>query len=1677
MKQLHHPLDVRTFSLGANYDINKEFLTGEKGTYIDACNMRPTDMSGDNGALKKIKGEVLYYDRDTGLTPCAAEQGVVALATNHYCIGTIEVNDNIVEFWAYRPLSDEDSIDIPSKYPAIKINGAIVAQSENLPFRYDFPLQMDKNEACVGGEIYVTDNNSAPLFFNVGDMMTNAGLFDEEDCTDKYYSAFNPEENSINIKNTINAPRFNAIHTSNSLNGTVAVNSGNGLEVGTYAYAVRFLDETGNRTEISEFTPTIPVYRSVSSRTRIHPWCYTFGGDTGTVSTFGLSLLIRGNSTNGFTKCEVIRASWNSGGAIALNAPPSPEVVMIFDLEPDTIKDYLVLDRSMDNIEGVGEEEATLVTTAVNRAKAVRFFDNTLYFMNVGVAGKDVDSTIGDNTTEPQQVEAYPCMEHMFKAAHNDPYQFAYSKSYMNNERYAFGIVYRDANGSKTFTQQLKFDQGDGVQDYFEFPTRREALSQKSIDVSYTGASYACTNENNIGWTHDTYALTSTRKRSEFCYFIQYLEDGSKCANLLYGNNANNKATAWQQCETLSSTYFSSSVLCNRFRTRNVYGVLSPRFLGDSDLADSSKGHFWSPIQSAWLGSNEKTNNTPDYGNTGWDMFSPNYYSMGLAIDKINSPDWATSFSIVRSEPALRVQASGICFYDLTPSYKAKLGTYKTLDTVIFYSADLDINKGILSSLGTELENSANGEYELHLEAPVGFNTEIYDADKSFNEHRGFDMLTVAWMQRDQRLSGTSWYLPSDYSTEPIVDDDYRYVAFGRWRNATEGSVWNGTKIFPIISVSLKQGSGTLAGERGGHHWVIQVRRNTIYNTTNVLAEYFSSEQVKEFHEPLYMASIVKVGQEPESGQNSNFITTGHIQQLKSNVYLSKGSPFETKLVDERWEDCISDIVHNNDGDYTQGSLISGESNLYYKYRRFTYQTLDGSTSERPWVDATLFSNSLIESILTGISQNGYYDIETIEGGSEVKRIYGIYSHKWSGQYYYNQIPTLVFSDTWLLDRGINLNGYVSSSYIPVSGSTISVRYDNRIPIRIFGGDTFHSEAIFPIADLRYTNDGKPYGGKGGVNDFRLSAGMPYHKYRLNERNVIVNNTTGLNNIQDNNIVNHRKDGKPSMIRQWMLMYISSSRTPLQSQYMNQGAREDINQFYPLVHHRPRPHKWKHDKIGEQNNVSESYYEDLGQEDLWWDWGGFRFLSVVNFDYAAVNTFHGYVTKPQTFEEETEFCTRIIWSEKKPVNIQDSPNVRTFPALNFFDISDDTGEIKYAYDTEGSKGSNLYAITDGGVCMLLTNKKILHEVSGDQLGTIGSESLGVLKQMWLTKHTGMPDEMWRSAAESPLALYWANRDSVFKLFNDSVLDIGRQKYHAKLNPSLSTIEEGYDTILTATYNKFHNEYWLNLKCLNNPLADYLSGIVSENYIPTKPYIITDIENNGGRVFPTEDTGYKGHIGIYDGANLIINAIDPVYLNLGNFNTGYGLSKTNTFKLCASSDSSPITIIDPVQFNREYIIEPSTCKCFEGRLLKPTAEERELLNPNIAKIPKEILWEVGTTATPHESQKGKSCKVTGVLSSTNLDPINSALYPNDSQDYSINWSISNSSNQYNITASADGKSATCFPPEGVLVIFKVEIYTDVNAAPAYTIYSQHSGCKPNISIEGKTAPTLKPFGGG
>lgn len=1526
MKQQHHPYDIKLFSKGANYDINKEFLSGDQGSYIDACNFRPSDMSGDNSAAKKIKGETLFYSADDSLPPCADAIGAVDMTSDHICIGALEVNNKIIEFWAYEPKFDGDVIDSQFKYPVIKINGVIVAQSEKIPFTYNNVLQLDKNEACVGGEVYVTDNVYPPMFFNVEDMENNAGINDISDCTTKYFASFDPELYKISISTTINAPRFLEYLTTNA-GSYDASNAGNGLDVGTYAYAVRFVDSEGNRTEISEFTPTIPAYKNISDKTGIHPFAYTYGSDTGQTTTLGFSLSIRGNQTKGFASCEVIRVSWNAGDPTLLDIKPAAFVVARFDLEEDSIRNYTVLDRSMDILEAVSDEEATLIQTNISRAKAVRFFNNRLYLMNVSVEGRDIDvDTVG--TGADNLVNAYPVMSHMFLAGHNDPWQYAYRKQYMNIERYGYGAVFRDSNGSRTFTTPLKFDQGAGVKDFFEFPSKREAMSDESKNLSFTGAQYGTNNDNNIGYTYDCYANLLRETRSSRCAWQSYLTEGRKCSNKVFGGGQGNPDAEWEEdnCFTGYGSNFFGVDVCITFKTKELYQVLKPQQLSDINEADTGNGHYYKPNRKVYHDANE-------YGFI-WDdahMFANDFYAMGLGIEKIVPPSWATSFSIVRTKAAFRVLAEGLAFYSLDSGYNLKTNTQKDRNKVTFYSADIDSSKGLYSNFATDVESSSSLEYKLVLQAPVGFNSELYHGNKSAGKDKAWDLISFAYMQKDQkRIGGTKWYLPYDESTEPLSDSTFRYVAFGRWRNPVTydgdtkvSDVWTqNKKTFNIKSFQYVSGAGTIAGERGGHYWTVELDDNIYRNKFVNNERIFNDELVKAFHEPFYIASIIKDDNEPDQGQVISYLSTGHIQHIKSPFYLSKGIPFEQNLVDERWEDCISDIVYDNNGNYTEGSRISGQTVLYHTYRRFVYQERLNQQEERAWLDVTREDQATIIDILDEISANGFALVDDrTTGFPQTVRVYGVYSHKWDGQYYKNQKPSLIFDESTLVDKGISPSEYSNNLYVPEAGSTIFIKYDDRIPITVYGGDSYSSEATFGYMDIKYTSKGNP---DPNNEEFQLTVGMPHHKYEINPRNIIVNDTTGIvNNIQNDNET--KIGNSPAYLRQWVIMYISHSRTPLHSQYMNPTEKNSLLQFYPLVHYRPRPNKWKtDDPIGEQRNVFEEYYEELGNEDEYWNWGGFRFLSSVNQDYAAENRFHEYTSKPFFIEEETDFCTRIIWSDIKPINVQDSPNVRSFNALNYFDISDDTGEIKYAFDTEGEKGSNLYAITESGVCVLITDQRILSQLTGEQLAIIGSEEQGVQKQIWLKKNIGMPDEMWRSAGESSNALYWANKDTVYKLFNNEVVDIGRAfKYHGRLNPELQLIKDGFETKLTGTFNMFHKEYWLNIKCdTDDSFID-----VELDYIPTRPTWLVDTEINGGLNF-TEDRPHL--LGVNDGENLLISTEDTeliIYLG-GNLSLNGAWLSAKSFKICIDQDSQPIVINDP-KTDESFTMQPNTCKCFSA----------------------------------------------------------------------------------------------------------------------------------------------------
>ena len=166
----HQPKDIKRYNKGANRDVDEELIGSmSDGVYLDSSNMRPLSMDGHAGALEKIKGEEILHRNKKSLCIDGDE---TAQTGNFVCMGDIEVNDHIVEFWAERS---------GAEYPLIRIDGDIVARSPDLTISADAPLQMDKNESCIGVEIYDCDNKTPLLIFNIQQLL-------EHTCEEKFFS-------------------------------------------------------------------------------------------------------------------------------------------------------------------------------------------------------------------------------------------------------------------------------------------------------------------------------------------------------------------------------------------------------------------------------------------------------------------------------------------------------------------------------------------------------------------------------------------------------------------------------------------------------------------------------------------------------------------------------------------------------------------------------------------------------------------------------------------------------------------------------------------------------------------------------------------------------------------------------------------------------------------------------------------------------------------------------------------------------------------------------------------------------------------------------------------------------------------------------------------------------------------------------------------------------------------------------------------------------------------------------------------------------------------------------------------------------------------------------------------------------------------------------------------------
>lgn len=754
--------------------------------------------------------------------------------------------------------------------------------------------------------------------------------------------------------------------------------------------------------------------------------------------------------------------------------------------------------------------------------------------------------------------------------------------------------------------------------------------------------------------------------------------------------------------------------------------------------------------------------------------FAPNIYSLGMALAGIKSmPKWVKAFTLVRTAPAKRVVAQGQSFYQLDDSHK---DVEKNTNKVWWHSPD------VYSQLVPFTSDIQPRLSVLNIQAvsALGFFSEVYSGRHLGNlvpvtkVSDGIDIVNYARIIEDHGNNINIDLLPDAISVKGLPIFGKKYVAFSSWRNTTLSGV-DPNEVF-----AFAPSNGMIQAGRGSQHRSKPYQitfPSSIYATQGTSGDVFYKDTtVKNWHEPVYVMNIIDQNADVPSSNITEYFETGTYVKVESIVALSDGLTTSYYLVDERWEDCIP-ALKATDPTASQD--------------RYVYIRDASNNAEEIWLNVTYKNAAQIATIQNDIATIGFYTSLRADGTSVSVR--GMFTHTQSSN---NRLFQIVFNQ-------VDASGNV---FLPLPSTQIIVKYDHNAPIDMFGGDAYIGDFNYCPVDAHLESSGIPaLDPTAPADEVFFDRPMPYHEFHVTEQEFIIRNTTGANRLQDNNEIKLNSDSPTAdngRVRQQLVSGIVESRINTNLYYGSD---------FPQVNYVMRPYKW--DTSSPLTNIHASYSTNYPNEENSWGYGGFKFLPSNNPDYSTLPVNLKHFSKPKVgFKENLHFCTQVLWSQKRPVNKSNAPGLLTFPPLNLYDIGDETGAIKFAWDGLAGSGTNIYAITEHGIAMLLTEKRLLTELSGSQLAAIGASEITVVQEaVWISKSIGMNDEWWRSAAEWDNTLYFTNRNSAYRLSGNDVKDIGRMtegaKYYKRLREVINKVGVGYSTDVTSAYNIQDNEYW------------------------------------------------------------------------------------------------------------------------------------------------------------------------------------------------------------------------------------------------------------------------------
>jgi|GEM_PF-4781913 hypothetical protein len=1406
MKPVKFSEEVCVFSNGIGYTVDAEYLgliTGKR--YYDALNIRLRQKSGVNsGVPVAINGEQLkyplivpYHLGGGGFTSECIANAFLPAQLSYKCILATMVQGHLFEIWA-----DKDRI-LPTFFRA---DGHVVAGgngNHTIPFSVDYPIQYSTNNTPLGGEIFLTDNHVVPQIYVISDMLINSGIdlasgIRTGACTDKYFASYNYTDYSINTATQADHPVFIELATAQPAGSIILGTSG--LFPGTYQYSIQYVDSQGNTTDWSEPTPNIPVIANIdSANSNTFPYLQMVGAAPQPLATEGIGIGIhirfRVTNINNYSSMNIRRVAYNSGSPIGTQGTET--IVYQFNITAGQIGIVDIFDFGATGTSLTVSAQRT-TQAVIETAKGIRYYDRTLYLANINYASRDVSGVTF--LTSPDT--AWPVMKNIGTIGHHDPYNSVYYKHFMNRERYGFGVKYIDGFNTQSFVGAFPgagnpTNYGGAFNNYM-MPNRRDTATSIN-NYSQDGTTVTVTASDVTNTPNPTFEIFDMSNAA------------SKNDTITY-KNIFATASSFNVKPTSQITMYNANIGAGAVSGSNVvapYYPFTPKNENDPDVS----GHNFVVNTAVYTGIDSFGNplskisllSTPAYQPKG---FAQQYLTMGMSMAGLaNIPSWVSAFSIQVTPPAGRVVTQGIAFYSLNenPTTPGASGATKDTDKIVFYSPDAETGLTLMQDI---IDNPSI--YSVEFICPLGSFSEVYSfriAQDGINfsvptSYAGYnvDMVNYARVYYDNSLINT------DGLTQ--IGNGDGYVNFGRFRNVASagGSVANIFNNSNPGNAQVGVTGATAVTTKSGRQTFYKIQLDApLYSTgspgSNIDAAY-GTTNLKRFTEPFYIVNIVRKDAVVDTSVNqTQYVSTGHYQKISSIIGQSNGAAKQSfLLVDENPGDCI--VKNGTDIKYIWIEDING--------------------NQLPWVNISMAgTGSFTLANIFGDIANGTNN----SGANPTNILAGVYSQSITQVNGLDRFYTIIFE---------SIPGQNQAYCIPTGGYNILVNYDNRFPVTCFG-DNINGDAVWAPIDGSVGNGGDAEQLSPVASDhpgnFNLDIGFPYFHYECNPRLYIPNYLGGGSIPSGAPWIQQLNSTALHLIRQMLNVFTCSSKTHVPYCFNELQVTANYgNQYFPLMNYVMRSSNWDASVTDvSTTQLAGGYYSTDYLDEFSagtsphfkiqnWIYGGFRFKQSTlnwNIDYSEGEVNFPSFGRPVVgYNPQTFFPTRSVWSVQRQINDINDPSLRTFPALNYRDIDDNTGEIKLLYSAQSAgRGDNLYAFTEHGICLLMTDKYVVRQGAGTDWTVVqGSGDEAVMLEEWLHRDIGLGDEMWRSFAEHDNVAWFANKQSIYKFENEKAHDIAMPYFHWRYQQDiLDNMRPGFLSDLTGFYDIYHGEYWLSYK--------------------------------------------------------------------------------------------------------------------------------------------------------------------------------------------------------------------------------------------------------------------------